>query len=126
VACFIAWPWSRAVLGYETALRPTLAECVPGGLFPGDRALLYIVKAVVGMAFADAYNYWKHRFFHGRFLWSFHKIHHAHKNPSALGGYALSVAYGITTFFPIVFFTFPVRRWCCVVLWCFWFFILNQ
>lgn len=69
IACFIAWPWSRAVLGYETALRSNLEECAPYG-----SAVLYLAKALAGLLVADAYNYWKHRLFHSRMLWPFHKV----------------------------------------------------
>lgn len=69
IACFIAWPWSRAALGQETALRTNLEECSPYG-----SVVLYLLKAVAGLLAADAYNYWKHRIFHSRALWPFHKV----------------------------------------------------
>ncbi len=87
---------------HETAIRPTLEECAPYG-----SAVLYMVKVIGGLLVADAYNYWKHRLFHSSYLWAFHKVHHYHKNPSALGGYAVDVLYGIATFWPIVMFSFP-------------------
>lgn len=106
VGTIIAWPVSWGYLGYETAMRWDLKECIPFGDTPIG-PFLYLCKALFGLLAADAWNYWKHRYFHGNFLWAFHKVHHAHHNPSALGGYAVSPMFGFFTFFPIYLFCFP-------------------
>lgn len=102
VGCLAAWPMARYRNGHPIALRDSLEEC---GVY--NSVPLYLLKAVVGLLFADFYNYWKHRAFHHKLLWPFHKIHHAHHNPSALAGYAVSPAYGLATFFPVVLFSYP-------------------
>lgn len=122
VASAFAWLFANIHAGKPTGFtKPTvdgyelntLDDCFP--FIPGFAALpdaakvaLYIVKIVVVLLAADFYNYWKHRAFHDKWLWSFHKSHHAHHNPSALGGYAVSILYGLTTFGPMYFFVLPI------------------
>lgn len=102
ISTMAAWPMARAALGYETALRGDLADCAPGG-----SAVLYMLKAIIGLLVSDAYNYWKHRLFHHRYIWAFHKTHHSHHNPTALGGFAICPAYGFATFWPVYLFCLP-------------------
>jgi len=106
VASIAAWPVAQSQMGIPTAMRSSLNECVPFGDTP-LAPLMYMIKAVAGLLIADAYNYWKHRFFHGKVLWAFHKVHHSHHNPSAMAGYAVSPVFGFATFFPIYLFCFP-------------------
>jgi lathosterol oxidase len=110
VGALIAWPMSRAAEGHETALRADLADCGVT-LFVGQphalSVALYLVKALVGLLVADAYNYWKHRLFHSKALWAFHKTHHSHHNPSAIGGFAVEPMFSFVTFWPILLFCFP-------------------
>lgn len=107
VASVAAWPVANATLGIPTAVRPTLAECAPFGTSYAVQIVSYLCKAVAGLLLVDAYNYWKHRAFHTKWLWSFHKTHHYHHNPSAIGGYAVDVCYGFFTFGPAYLFVFP-------------------
>ena len=102
VGAIVAWPVTQAQLGRETALRSSLAEC---GV--NNSAALYVIKALFGLLVADAYNYWKHRCFHHRALWAFHKTHHSHHNPSCMAGYAISPMYSFATFWPVYLFCVP-------------------
>lgn len=115
VGAMMAWPVANYNLGLETALRDNLDDCVPElpffqrgtPAYEYAQIAYYIVKMVGGLLVADAYNYWKHRFFHHKALWAFHKVHHSHHNPSAFGGYAVSPAFGFATFWPVYLFVFP-------------------
>lgn len=102
-ASLTATPMTQASLGHPIAFRDSLHDCVPFG-----SVVLYVLKACVGMVVADGYNYWKHRFFHHKLLWSFHKTHHSHHNPTALAGFAISPMYALATFCPLALFSFPV------------------
>ena len=115
VGAMAAWPMAYHKLGYETALRDSLDDCVPAIPFV-DKAspnyywaqfTCYLVKMGIGFLVADAYNYWKHRYFHHKVLWPFHKVHHSHHNPSSLAGFAVSPMYGFSTFMPVYLFSFP-------------------
>ena len=58
----------------------------------------------------------KHRWFHHKGLWAFHKVHHSHHNPSALGGYVRQRTHPVPSLpkngplWPVVF---RVRAWGC-------------
>jgi sterol desaturase/sphingolipid hydroxylase (fatty acid hydroxylase superfamily) len=109
VSGLLAWPMARAAVGLPTAMRPSLSDCVP--TWPEQSyytmLALYWAKAILGILAADVYNYWKHRLFHTQALWNFHRSHHSHHNPSALAGYAISPAFGLATFWPLVLFGMP-------------------
>merc|ERR1712146_640596 len=89
---------------------------------------MYIIKMVAGLLVADAYNYWKHRAFHHKALWAFHKVHHFLHNPSALAGYAISPMYGFATFLPVYLFVLPELGLYLPVQWpaLLFYFLLNH
>ena len=117
VGAMAACPLYLSLEGHETALRSTIDDCVPtpmlrvlvggGSLLWPAQVAAYLTKAVIGLLVADAYNYWKHRWFHHPTLWAFHKTHHSHHNPSALGGFAISPMFGFATFLPVYAFCLP-------------------
>lgn len=107
VCTIVAWPVSMYLAGKDMALRSTMEECV-FGLTGTVGVLVYTLKCFLAILAADCWNYWKHRAFHGKWLWGFHKIHHAHHNPSAFGSFSTSVVYGWATFAPIYAFCFPI------------------
>merc|ERR1719461_621642 len=88
------------------ALRPTISDCVFGLTGPAAYGV-YFVKTMFALLAADFWNYWKHRLFHGEWLWAFHKIHHKHHNPTCYSSFSTSVLFGIATFGPIYLFAFP-------------------
>ena len=110
LAPLLAWPVANAHLGRPSPVVSTLADCFPPPVSSWPTPLLGVLYAVM-MAVAwmgiDAYNYWKHRLFHSHLLWSWHKHHHSHRNPSALAGYAISPVYGLATFWPIALLALP-------------------
>ena len=113
LAPLLATAATNSSLGRPTALTWDLRSAMPG--FAVDwpaplQAALYGGAVVVGAALADAYNYWKHRAFHHELLWPLHKHHHAHRNPSALTGYAISPAYSLATFWPLLLTAWPAMR----------------
>lgn len=101
-ASLTATPLTQSSLGQPTAFRESLYECVPFG-----SVVLYILKAVMGLVIADGYNYWKHRCFHHRSVWAFHKTHHSHHNPTAVAGFAVCPMYALATFWPLALFSLP-------------------
>eukprot|EP00039_Didymoeca_costata_P020245 m.340589 g.340589 ORF g.340589 m.340589 type:complete len:308 (-) comp19400_c0_seq1:35-958(-) len=115
VAPMMAWPLANHRLGMETALRGNLSDCVIEMSFVEKGSQLeyalqftyYLIKMTIGLFAADAFNYWKHRYFHHPILWAFHKTHHSHHNPSCFAGYAVSPMYAFATFFPVYFFAYP-------------------
>lgn len=62
----------------------------------------YAAAFCVGILAADAWTYAKHRALHSRALWAFHAPHHAFRNPSAFGGFAISPFEALLTFAPIL------------------------
>lgn len=110
VASIISWPMANSELGFPTGVLTNLDDCLPSFLSSWPyyaKVFVYLCKALFAMLLADAYNYWKHRLFHTKYLWPFHKTHHAHHNPSTLSSYAVSAAYGFFTFCPIYAFIWP-------------------
>ncbi len=108
----LAWAAANAELGRPTAFKDNVDACLPAALRRGDgggpwQVLAYTAVTVVGAVAADAYNYWKHRLFHAELLWPWHKHHHAHRNPSALTGYAISPVYSVATFWPLALTALP-------------------
>lgn len=102
VACLAAWPMTQAAVGLPIAFKPTLHEASWQG-----SAAVYMVKVVVGLLAADAYNYWKHRLLHHRVLWAFHSTHHTFRDPTAFVGFAIHPFEAVLTFWPIVLVCFP-------------------
>eukprot|EP01062_Namystynia_karyoxenos_P029067 TRINITY_DN21911_c0_g1_i2.p1 TRINITY_DN21911_c0_g1~~TRINITY_DN21911_c0_g1_i2.p1 ORF type:complete len:358 (+),score=141.52 TRINITY_DN21911_c0_g1_i2:86-1075(+) len=117
VGPIIAWPATNARMGRPTALSWDLDYCVSdvlpaalpaAGLPWAAKVAVYLAaKLLPAVLIADAYNYWKHRLFHTKLLWPFHKYHHSHRNPSALAGYAVSPAFGFATFAPVYAYGVP-------------------
>merc|ERR1712166_10522 len=107
LAPLLAWAAVNAELGRPTAWKSDIDECIPGPWSYGAKVCVYSIGVGVGAFLADTYNYWKHRVFHTHLLWPFHRHHHAHRNPSALTGYAISPVYSIATFWPLGLSAFP-------------------
>eukprot|EP01065_Artemidia_motanka_P042915 TRINITY_DN5838_c0_g1_i1.p1 TRINITY_DN5838_c0_g1~~TRINITY_DN5838_c0_g1_i1.p1 ORF type:complete len:355 (+),score=108.38 TRINITY_DN5838_c0_g1_i1:54-1067(+) len=118
VGPILAWTIATARVGDPIALTWDLDEALadvsphlPAALRSSSYAgkvLTYVVaKLVPAILIADAYNYWKHRLFHTAPLWPFHKYHHSHRNPSALGGYAVSPVFAFATFSPVLAYAVP-------------------
>lgn len=111
-AALSATPMTLVDMGHTIAFRATLTECLPGvpvslsSIYP-IAVVLYLAKAFIGMVVADCFNYWKHRCFHHRLLWSFHKTHHSHHNPTAFAGFSISPIYALATFGPLALFSYP-------------------
>eukprot|EP00043_Microstomoeca_roanoka_P029330 m.21503 g.21503 ORF g.21503 m.21503 type:complete len:301 (+) comp9126_c0_seq1:422-1324(+) len=97
-ACLVAWPVSQMRLGQETAFASTLEEASPFGV-----PALYVVKIIVGVLAADAYNYWKHRLLHHPSVWAIHRTHHQFKDPNTFAGFAIHPIEALLTFFPVLF-----------------------
>ena len=89
-----AWPLSRYQAGEPTGLFWSLEE--RGATLSG-----YLVGFVVGVPVADAWLYLKHRLLHTKYLWVFHAHHHSFRNPTAIGGFAISPLEALWTFAPI-------------------------
>jgi lathosterol oxidase len=98
-ACLLAWPLARLQSGVPTGLTWSLAEA--GG---GLRAFLQTAGALVVL---DAWLYWKHRLLHTRWLFPFHRAHHAYRDPTAFAGFAVGPVESLLTFWPVVIWAHP-------------------
>lgn len=118
ISCMAAWPLSRYAAGEATGLIWTLDEI-------SSTLPRYLLGFVVGIPTADAWLYLKHRLLHTKFLWAFHSHHHAFRNPTAFGGFAVSPLESLWTFCPILLWT-HLPHWIPLVApSIFTFFVLN-
>ena len=118
VSCMAAWPLLRHAAGEPTGLIWTLEEI-------GSTLPQYSLGFLVGIPAADAWLYVKHRLLHTRCLWAFHSHHHAFRNPTAFGGFAVSPLESLWTFCPILLWS-HLPHWIPLVMpSIFFFFLLN-
>jgi lathosterol oxidase len=103
-AAFAAWPVSRVLAGRPIGLVWSSGEA--GGL------ALALGQTAVAVLALDAWLYWKHRLLHTRWLFGFHRAHHAYRDPTAFAGFAVGPVESLLTFWPIVLVAIPqARHW---------------
>ncbi len=100
VACLLAWPLTRWRLGHPLGLTWTLNETTGGA----PRVLL---QTFGGILVLDAWLYWKHRLLHTRWLFGFHKAHHAFRDPTPFAGFAVAPVEALLTFWPLLLVGIP-------------------
>lgn len=100
VACLMAWPLTRFRLGHPLGLTWTLDETTGG-------AARVVLQTLAGLVVLDAWLYWKHRLLHTRWLFGFHKAHHAFRDPTAFAGFAVAPVEALLTFWPLLLVGIP-------------------
>eukprot|EP00117_Sycon_ciliatum_P009698 scpid6005/ scgid11882/ Lathosterol oxidase; C-5 sterol desaturase; Delta(7)-sterol 5-desaturase; Lathosterol 5-desaturase; Sterol-C5-desaturase len=103
VSCIAAWPVSRYRLGHATGITWEMHDLTTSWMG-------VIGHFVFGLAFADFWNYWKHRILHTRVLFAFHKNHHQFRDPTAFAGFAIHPVDAVLTFAPIWFMCVPTAK----------------
>lgn len=98
-SCLLAWPLSRMWSGHPTGLVWTLDEAGGG--------LRVFATTLVALGVLDAWLYWKHRLLHTRWLFPFHRAHHAFRDPTAFAGFAVGPVESLLTFWPLVLIVIP-------------------
>lgn len=95
VACLMAWPVTRWRLGQPIGLTWTL-DASTGG------AARIVLQTLAGIVVLDAWLYWKHRLLHTRWMFGFHKAHHAFRDPTPFAGFAVAPVEALLTFWPLL------------------------
>lgn len=83
---------------------------LPVGVYVGechDSYLLLLVKTILIWIAADCWTYMKHWSLHRnkKYLYQFHKQHHAFSNPTSFASFAISPLEAFWTFCPIILFS---------------------
>lgn len=94
-ACLLAWPLAKMRAGLPTGLVWS----------PPDAAT--VVGTLGGLLVLDAWLYAKHRLLHSRWLFPFHRAHHAYRDPTPFAGFAVGPVESLMTFWPVVLVAFP-------------------
>lgn len=97
-ATLAAWPLTQWQLGRATGMVHGLDALAARGFTPVSMTLVTLGGVVV----MDAWLYWKHRLLHTRWLFSFHKAHHAFRDPTAFAAFAVAPVESLLTFWPIL------------------------
>ncbi len=100
VACLMAWPVTRWRLGQPLGLTWTL-DASTGG------AARVVLQTLAGLVVVDAWLYWKHRLLHTRWLFGFHKAHHAFRDPTTFASFAVAPVEALLTFWPLLLVGIP-------------------
>jgi sterol desaturase/sphingolipid hydroxylase (fatty acid hydroxylase superfamily) len=100
VACLAAWPVTSARLGHPLGLTWTL-DASTGG------PVRVVLQTLAGILVLDAWLYWKHRLLHTRWLFGFHKAHHAFRDPTPFAGFAVGPVEALLTFWPVLLVGIP-------------------
>ncbi|MBX7083580.1 MAG: sterol desaturase family protein [Nannocystaceae bacterium] len=97
-ACLAAWPMAQWQLGHPTGMVWDL----------GDHAWWAVVlQTVAGVLVIDGWLYLKHRLLHTRWLFGFHRAHHAFRDPTPFAGFAVAPVEALLTFWPILILCAP-------------------
>lgn len=100
VACLMAWPVARWRLGHPMGLTWTLDGATGG-------AARVILQTLAGIVVLDAWLYWKHRLLHTKWMFGFHKAHHAFRDPTPFAGFAVAPVEALLTFWPLLLVGIP-------------------
>jgi lathosterol oxidase len=100
VACLMAWPVTRWRLGHPLGLVWTVDESTGG-------PARVVLQTLAGVVVLDAWLYWKHRLLHTRWMFGFHKQHHAFRDPTAFAGFAVGPVEALLTFWPLLLVGIP-------------------
>ena len=100
VATLMAWPVTSGRLGHPLGLTWTLDESTGG-------AARVVLQTLAGLVVLDAWLYWKHRLLHTRWMFGFHKAHHAFRDPTAFAGFAVAPVEALLTFWPLLLVGIP-------------------
>lgn len=100
VATLMAWPVTSWRLGHPLGLTWTLDESTGG-------AARVVLQTLAGLVVLDAWLYWKHRLLHTRWMFGFHKAHHAFRDPTAFAGFAVAPVEALLTFWPLLLVGIP-------------------
>jgi sterol desaturase/sphingolipid hydroxylase (fatty acid hydroxylase superfamily) len=98
-ASLLAWPLARMRSGLPTGLVWTLPDA--------PSIVATVAGTLAGLLALDAWLYWKHRILHTRWLFPFHRAHHAYRDPTAFAGFAVGPVESLMTFWPVVLVAFP-------------------
>jgi lathosterol oxidase len=98
-SCLLAWPLSRMGSGHPTGLVWSLEEAGGG--------LRVVASTAAALVVLDAWLYWKHRLLHTRWLFPFHRAHHAFRDPTAFAGFAVGPVESLLTFWPLLLVAIP-------------------
>lgn len=82
VSCLAAWPIGMYRTGLPTGMAWTLEEM-------GVSWWIASLQMLGGIVVVDAWTYWKHRMLHTRWLFAFHRGHHAYRDPTPFAGFAV-------------------------------------
>lgn len=99
MASLLAWPLARMWSGLPTGLVWTLPDA--------SSIAATVIGTLAGLIALDAWLYWKHRLLHLRWLFPFHRAHHAYRDPTAFAGFAVGPVESLLTFWPVVLVAFP-------------------
>ena len=97
-ACLAAWPLAQWRLGHETGMVWSL---------DGHTWWLIALQTFFGVLVIDAWLYLKHRLLHTRWLFPFHRAHHAFRDPTPFAGFAVAPVEAVMTFWPILILCIP-------------------
>ena len=103
VACLAAWPVGMARMGLPTGMAWTLEQM-------GIPLWLAILQMIGGIVVIDAWTYWKHRILHTKLLFSFHRPHHAFRDPTPFAGFAIGPLEAVMTFWPLLLICWPPAK----------------
>jgi sterol desaturase/sphingolipid hydroxylase (fatty acid hydroxylase superfamily) len=95
VACLMAWPVTQWRLGHPLGLIWKLDETT-------GSAALVVLQTLAGVVVLDAWLYWKHRLLHTRWMFGFHKAHHAFRDPTPFASFAVAPVEALLTFWPLL------------------------
>lgn len=97
-ACLAAWPLAQWQLGHDTGMVWSL---------DGRAWWAVVLQTFVGVLVIDAWLYLKHRLLHTRWLFPFHRAHHAFRDPTPFAGFAVAPVEALLTFWPILVLCIP-------------------
>lgn len=103
VACLAAWPVGMARMGLPTGMVWTLKEM-------GLPLWLVGLQVLGGIVVIDAWTYWKHRLLHTPLFFSFHRPHHAFRDPTPFAGFAVGPLETLLTFWPLLLICWPQAK----------------
>ncbi len=103
VSCLAAWPVGMYRVGLPTGLVWTLGEM-------GVSWWAALLQVLGGIVVVDAWTYWKHRMLHTRWLFAFHRGHHAFRDPTPFAGFAVGPLETVLTFWPLLLICWPAAK----------------
>lgn len=98
-ACLLAWPLAKMQSGLPTGLVWSLPDA-------GSVAAT-VLGTLGGLLALDLWLYLKHRLLHTRWLFPFHRAHHAYRDPTPFAGFAVGPVESVMTFWPVVLVALP-------------------